>query len=399
MKLLVPWCALLLAARSGLADTTLFTNAQPIVVTDPSSPSAATPYPSTIAVSGLESHAVVKVTVTLHGLSHTYPDDLDILLVGPHGEQVMLMSAGASGNPDSYLTLTFDDASPSVLPDTTGLSDGTFRPHNYGAPTDVLLSPAPPPPYATNLSVLYGTDPNGTWLLYVMDDSPEDLGAIDGGWSLDLETELRPASAALESGAYQTLPGATVEEHGDRVPNGSRVVPFSATLTFDLSADPPSLTALIPNAVLEGGDPFALTVRSLSWARLMDGTYQFTGDYLRDLFPSGTQYAFDWRFSRSTNGTVVWNGITDWEGGHIWYVTISNLTLVPRARLSISRVGTASVQISWATNFNDHVLEYATSLPAARWNTVTNAAATTGKGVSVTVDAGAAQRFYRLRKP
>ena len=73
-----------------------------------------------------------------------------------------------------------------------------------------------------------------------------------------------PADAALESGVYQTLPGATVEERGDRVPNGSRVVPFCATLTFDLMATPPSLTALIPNAVLEGGEPFALTVRSSS---------------------------------------------------------------------------------------------------------------------------------------
>src|SRR5437879_13852194 len=43
-----------------------------------------------------------------------------------------------------------------------------------------------------------------------------------------------PACAALESGTYQTLPGATVEERGDRVPNGSRVVPLSATLKFDL---------------------------------------------------------------------------------------------------------------------------------------------------------------------
>src|SRR6266550_8704804 len=85
-----------------------------------------------------------------------------------------------------------------------------------------------------------------------------------------------PAGAALESGVYQTVPGATVEERGDRVPNGSRVVPLFATLTFDLSAAEPSLTAVITNAVLEGGDPFALTVRSSSGARLVDGAYRFT---------------------------------------------------------------------------------------------------------------------------
>src|SRR5438034_7007339 len=82
-----------------------------------------------------------------------------------------------------------------------------------------------------------------------------------------------PAGAALESGVYQTVPGATVEERGDRVPNGSRVVPLFSTLTFDLSAAEPSLTAVITNAVLEGGDPFAPTVRSSSGAQLMDGAY------------------------------------------------------------------------------------------------------------------------------
>ncbi len=138
-----------------------------------------------------------------------------------------------------------------------------------------------------------------------------------------------PGCAGLESGVYQTIPGSTVEERGDRVPNGSRVVPFSANVTFDLGAALPSLTAVIPNAVLEGGDPFALTVRSSSGAQLMDGTYQFTGDYLRDIYPAGTQYFFDWKFSTSTDGGVVWNGVTGWAGGHIWEVTISDIALVP----------------------------------------------------------------------
>ena len=208
-----------------------------------------------------------------------------------------------------------------------------------------------------------------------------------------------PACAALESGVYQTLPDATVEERGDAVTNRSRIVPLAATLTFHLDAAQPSVIAEIPNAVLEGGDPFALTVRSSSGAQLMDGTYRFTGDYLRDIYPSGTQYLFDWRFSTSTNGEVVWNGITGWSGGHAWYVTISNITLVAATWLDISRVGTDSVQISWTTNFADHVLEYATSLPAAGWSTATNTAATIGNRLSVTVDTGPSTRFFRLRKP
>ena len=165
-------------------------------------------------------------------------------------------------------------------------------------------------------------------------------------------------------------------------------MPLFATLTFDLSAAEPTLTAVITNAVLEGGDPFALTVRSSFGAQVTDGTYYFRGDYLQDIDPSGTQYGVDWRFSASTNGGVVWNGITGWGGGHAWVVTISNITLVPQARLSISPVSAESVQITWATNFADHVLEYAISLPAAGWSAVTNAATTMGDRLSVTLDTG-----------
>jgi len=204
--------------------------------------------------------------------------------------------------------------------------------------------------------------------------------------------------AALESGVYQTAPGATVEEFGDRVPNGIRVVPWSATLTFDLSAAPPSVTAMITNAVLEGGDPFPLTVRSLSGMRFADGSYMFSGDYLRDIQPSGTQYYFDWRFSTSTNGGVVWNGSIGWGGGHAWYLTISNLVLMPRPRLSITRSAPGSADIAFLTNFSDHVLEYATNSLDTKWKTVTNAASTNANRISVTVDTAAPQRFYRLTK-
>jgi len=204
---------------------------------------------------------------------------------------------------------------------------------------------------------------------------------------------------AVEPEVYQTSPGAMVEERGDWVPGDSRVVPLFATLTLDWSATEPSLTAVITNAVLEGGDPFVLTVHSSSGAKLSGGTYKFTGDYLRDNYPSGTQYAFDWSFAASTNGEVVWNGQTYWAGGHIWLVTISNITLVPQARLSISRVGGFRVEIAWATNLADHVLEYAIGLPAADWNTVTNSAIVAGARRSVTVDTDDLRRFYRLRGP
>ena len=206
-----------------------------------------------------------------------------------------------------------------------------------------------------------------------------------------------PASAALNSGVYQTLPGATVVESGDRVPNGSRFVPLSAILALDLEASPPSLTAVIANAVLEGEAPFPLTVRSSSGARLPDGTYTFSGDYLRELYPSGTQYGFDWNFAASTNGGAVWDGMIGWWGGHLWYVTISNLTVAPRPTLEIARAG-SKVTISWPAAYTGFELQQASALPAAKWNTVTNTVDVIADRSSVTVEASGSQGYFRLRK-
>ena len=76
----------------------------------------ASPYPSNITISG-QSGVLVALTVTLNSITHTNPDDIDVLLVGPAGQDVMLMSdAGGSSN-ISNVTLIFDDAAATTLPD------------------------------------------------------------------------------------------------------------------------------------------------------------------------------------------------------------------------------------------------------------------------------------------
>ncbi len=144
----------------------------------------ASPYPSAIEVSGLGG-VIVKATVTLSNLTHTWPDDLDILLVGPRGQKLMLMSDAGYGYGLAGVTLIFDDAAAGFLPDNAQISAGPCRPSAY-EPGDVLSSPAPAGPYATNLSVFNGTDPNGTWQLFVYDDSSGDSGSVANGWTLRL---------------------------------------------------------------------------------------------------------------------------------------------------------------------------------------------------------------------
>jgi hypothetical protein len=210
--------------------------------------------------------------------------------------------------------------------------------------------------------------------------------------------------SALESGTYDTAAGATMLEQGDRVANRSRIVPITATFTFDLESMPPSMVAVLKNAVLEGGEPFPLTVRSTSGFQFMDGTYAFSGDYLQDLYPNGTQYIFDWNFKASTNGTVLWNGTTFWAGGHIWFLEMTNIRLVPRPTMTIVYERPAVV-ISWPNveGAPTFVLERTATLTTngtgGSWVPVLNPVETGPQGYFVRVAATAAQGYFRLRRP
>ena len=116
----------------------------------------ATPYPSLIGVQTPGS-TITKVTATLHGFGHTFPSDVDVLLVGPTGQSVVLMSDVGGGTDVSNLTLTFDDAG-APLPGTGTLTSGTYRPTNL-SPTDVFFSPATGGPYGSTLSGLQRNRP------------------------------------------------------------------------------------------------------------------------------------------------------------------------------------------------------------------------------------------------
>ena len=157
--------------------TQVFNNPGFIVIQDAD---VAWPYPSSINVGGV-SGEVVKVTVTLNGLSHTYPDDIGMLLVAPNGRAVKLMDACGGDGDLSFINLTFDDAAPASLPDSTQIFGGTYRPTD-NFPNDGLEG-TPPPPYQTTLLSL-GTVPNGTWSLYIQDFNVADFGDISGGWTL-----------------------------------------------------------------------------------------------------------------------------------------------------------------------------------------------------------------------
>lgn len=162
----------------------LFANPDTIIINDNSS---ATPYPATITVSGLLGH-VVNVTATLTNLSHSYPSDVRVLLVGPTGAKVILLAKTGDGHEINNVTLTFVDAAADELPEDDQITSGMVRPTDYDL-AESLPAPAPPRPYPTNLAVFTGSNPNGTWSLYVSDNSEGDSGEITDGWQLAITVD------------------------------------------------------------------------------------------------------------------------------------------------------------------------------------------------------------------
>ena len=143
-------------------------------------------YPISLSVTGLVG-MVDKVRVTVNGVSHSFPNDLNLLLVGPQGNSVLLMSHTGGGHAVTNLNLTFDGAASDKMPKSATLRSGTYLPTRYD--TDVVfLPPAPATPYGLGLDTLNGTDPNGVWSLFVLDDSKGDSGSISGGYALEITT-------------------------------------------------------------------------------------------------------------------------------------------------------------------------------------------------------------------
>lgn len=78
---------------------------------------------------------------------------------------------------------------------------------------------------------------------------------------------------------------------------------------------------------------------------------------------------------------------------------VGDLTIQPGPQLRLLRMGPADARISWTTNSVGYVLESASTLAAPLWSPVTNTVSVIAGDYSVTVETGAAQQVFRLRKP
>jgi hypothetical protein len=109
------------------STTTSFTNAATILINDHA---IASPYPSAINITNLVG-TVLKTTITLTNLIHASPRDIDAVLVSPAQQTVLFMAHAGAQNAISNVTVTFDDAASSSLPQNGQIISGTNKPTAY----------------------------------------------------------------------------------------------------------------------------------------------------------------------------------------------------------------------------------------------------------------------------
>ena len=294
-----------LPARSAFANVTT------IVI--PQQGNAA-PYPATINVTGLIG-VIDTVTVVMTNLNHTFPADLDILLVGPAGNGVVLLSDAGRGEDLVEVSLTFLDSAAQVLPRLEPIVSGSYRPTDHVENQPDVFNAAPAGPYGNQLSAFSGGAPNGVWSLYVVDDAGNDMGNIVGGWSIVIDTVDPVSSSAGLSVSMTASPNPllvgsnlvytiTVANEGPNLATGltiTEALPAEATIvsaTYSIDDGDPMVPdtviniaplvnpLVIPLAQLTQGRnaTIIVTVRPNAVGRLTNTVTAFGAEF--DLFPA-----------------------------------------------------------------------------------------------------------------
>jgi len=246
---------------------------------------AGAPYPSTVSVSGLPANAVLK-SVTVKGVKHSAPDDIDMLLQSPTGTNVVLMSDAGGLADATGQNYTFDDAAASLMADAALNASGTYKPTNYGA-SDTYPAPIGAITQATPTLASFTGDPNGTWNLYINDGNGGDIGAISS-WELTF-----------------TIPTAT-----------------------NCTSAPRTVTVTVQS-------PIVFTTQPQNRTACQNGTVTFTAA------ATGTITTTQWQ--QSTNGGATW---TDIAGATTTTLTLTNVQPSQngyRYRLALSNAGCGTI--------------------------------------------------------
>ncbi len=209
----------------------------PDTTSDNSEPVAATPYPATISVSGMNG-AISSITVTVNGWNYanSVPYAVELMLASPGGSKGLVFVAGNCGASGiSNLTLNLADTGSTTTPESGCSSSATYKPYadvNYlgtSCPTFPGATPSAPAcangstiGFNTTFQGLTGASLNGTWNVYaeIFDDS-EAAGSI-ASVNLSITTEV---SESATTTSVSVNPGEVFNSS----PNNSST--FTATVT------------------------------------------------------------------------------------------------------------------------------------------------------------------------
>ena len=141
-------------------------------------------------------------------------------LVGPGGQQATVFSdVGTVDVFDTEVVLD-DEAGSQLGPDVEA---GRWKPTNNEGP-DTFPAPAPTADGGSVLSAFDGTDPNGTWRLYAVDDRNGFRGSL-AGWSLTISTDGLPATPTPTATPTAPVPPAGSAAPDVTAPSVARTAP------------------------------------------------------------------------------------------------------------------------------------------------------------------------------
>lgn len=175
-------------------------------------------------------------------LTHGHVADLDLVLIGPRGQSVMLMSDVGCGQDVTNLSLRFDQDAP-PLPASGPIAPGAYAPtdldQDCGNSADAIPG-LDPGSWSSSLDVFSGTLAQGGWNLYAHSDTLGASGVIEG-WSVMMRTSTaaRPTLEPISDNSFAI--------------GGALMIPIVAggnpapTITF--SGDLPEGVTLSPEAI------------------------------------------------------------------------------------------------------------------------------------------------------
>jgi hypothetical protein len=210
-------------------------------------PSSGAAVSSPITVTGLNGK-VTSAVVTLTDLQETNLGHYEIQLQAPSGQRVTLVSdalrgtAAGSGIPNdgSGLTFSLDDRASTLLPpNAAAVSGSRYKPTNYSvngdlsATDDFFGSGAPSNAGSSTLLNSFNSNANGTWVLYVFDDSGNNHAFDNSLGSFQL--------SLTASGNQNAKPVAVNDSYSVNL-NGTLNVAAPGVLANDTDAENDSLT-------------------------------------------------------------------------------------------------------------------------------------------------------------